>query len=75
MESEFGLDSYRLLRFVHELRLSGIGPPRLLLATFLQGRFISKGHEKARVYEWDDEAYRSNKSVSFPSSAGILPVR
>lgn len=79
---------YRLLRFVHELKLSGIGPSRWLLATLLQEYGISTclGNtsfskqsplRKMRYIgskRMENRIYRSNKSVSFPSSGGICPV-
>lgn len=50
---------YRLLRFVQELRLSGIGPSRWLLATFLREYCISNlyhstGSTKSKSSEYEN---------------------
>lgn len=71
------VNPYRLLRLVHELILSGIGPSRQLLATLLQKdiELVLRKHKLLQTqHVKENMTYRSNKSVSFPSSGGICPV-
>jgi hypothetical protein len=67
------------MRFMHELILSGIGPPRLLFAMFLQVTWIDIIIIPVSIYTImmhtrQNCTYKSNNSVSFPRSGGMNPV-
>ncbi|MFS7966973.1 hypothetical protein Hanom_Chr09g00780271 [Helianthus anomalus] len=69
------LKTYRLWRLVHELKLSCMCPSSLFPATLLQSkRSIKLKKKRLNLIKEISEiwkVYRSNKSVSFPSSGEI----
>jgi hypothetical protein len=68
------------MRFMHELILSGIGPPRSLFARFLQMTGITvliRVPVSIYIIMMDTRqnyTYKSNNSVSFTRSGGMDPV-